>query len=244
MVAGTGAATALVAGLIWVRRRRARKAVAEAGESVLWADEQSDLSEPHTRPNSLEELLPDGLSASEKARAVYVSPVGDASSLREASLLELHQLSAKLLRRKQRGDHMAAMMLLHEHLHSFHQTSPWVFLELREHYRFIDKRAEWEVARIDFRKRFNQTAPHWVAPSTADVGLMEDSRLLQELSDLWPTRPTRDWMSKWLLGESERWGKPFSLPILGLGVYRDMLLLDRVLLDLQGTSPSGAAALF
>ncbi len=112
----------------------------------------------------LDDILPDSPDPFEKARTIYVTAIGETNSRREATLIDLHQLRGKLKRRRERGDNVAALLLLQQHLVDFRYTSPWVFLELLELYRLLDRPHEWDIARDAFRKRFGQNAPSWAAP--------------------------------------------------------------------------------
>ena len=111
----------------------------------------------------------------------------------------------------------------------FRYTSPWVFLELRELYKVLDRQSEWDVARDAFRKRFGQNAPQWASPSTEDAQLLDDAQLCAELTSYWPYREARMFVLRWMLGEHEMRQKCSGPPLLALGVYRDIMELDPIL---------------
>jgi hypothetical protein len=178
---------------------------------------------------SLDDILPEGRTAAESARAIYVTAIGETTSRREATLIDLHELNDKLQRRLKRGDQNAAVLLLQQHLVDFRYSSPWVFLELRELYLDLNLQQEWEVARDAFRARFGQNAPLWISLSTASAELLDDFQLCEGVSSLWPNRPARMWMLRWLLGEHDMRIKSMGPPLLPLGVYRDLMVLDRLL---------------
>lgn len=227
-------ALAAVASLGWlIERRRTRR----EQDSVLWADVQPAASSIVTKVNTLDDILPDSPNPAESARAIYVTAIGETNSRREATLIDLHQLQQKLERRRKRGDHVAAVLLLQQHLVDFRYTSPWVFLELRELYRQLDLEHEWEVARDAFRARFGQNAPLWATPSTADAQLLDDEHLCAGIAGQWPYRPARMWMLRWLLGEHEMRVRAMGPPLLPLGVYRDLMLLDDMLDDVMLAVP-------
>ena len=233
---------ALVASIGWaIERRRNRR----ESDSVLWADVQPRASSIVTRVNSLDDILPDGPDPAESARAIYVTAIGETNSRREATLIDLHQLNQKLRRRRKRGDLNAAVLLLQQHLVDFRYTSPWVFLELRELYQELALQQEWEIAREAFRDRFGQNAPLWAAPSTADAELLGDAHLCEGIVAQWPQRSVRMWILRWMLGEHDMRVKSLGPPLLPLGVYRDLMLLDDVLdeaLDIAATAGEGNAA--
>ncbi len=227
-------ALATVATLAWlIERRRTRR----EEDSVLWADVQPAASSLRTKINTLDDILPDSPNPAESARAIYVTAIGETNSRREATLIDLHQLHKKLERRRKRGDHVAAVLLLQQHLVDFRYTSPWVFLELRELYIHLDLEQEWEVAREAFSARFGQNAPLWESPSTADVELLEDEHLCAGIAGQWPYRPARMWILRWMLGEHESRARALGPPLLALGVYRELMLLDDLLDDVMLALP-------
>jgi hypothetical protein len=184
-----------------------------------------------TTAGGLSHILPDSPNPAEAARAIYVTAIGETISRREATLIDLHQLDRKLKRRRKRGDYVAAVLLLQEHLVDFRYTSPWVFLELLELYKQLDRKSEWDVARVAFRQRFGQVAPVWDEPSTRDTELLADAHLSVELEHVWPYRESRMFVLRWMLGENDVRKDSSGPPLLGLGVYRDLMLLDEVLDD-------------
>ncbi|MES2972578.1 MAG: hypothetical protein V4757_03175 [Pseudomonadota bacterium] len=226
---------ALLTSMGWLMERRRRR---QEEDSVLWADVQPAAAPSSivTRVNSLDDILPDDPNPAESARAIYVTAIGETTSRREATLIDLHQLDQKLERRRKRGDRNAAVLLLQQHLVDFRYTSPWVFLELRELYLELDLHAEWEVARDAFKTRFGQNAPTWGAQSTANAALLDDFQLCSGLSAQWPHRPARMWVLRWMLGEHDMRIKAMGPPLLPLGVYRDLMMLDTLLDDVMPAS--------
>lgn len=236
--AGGGARTVLLGGsallatLGWVFVRRQRRAQVEK-DSVLWARVQPPSASLRTIADELDQILPDGPSPAEAARAIYVQAVGETTSRREATVTDLQELQGKLRRRTLRGDNVAAVLLLQQHLTDFRYTSPWVFLELRELYKVLDRPAEWEVAREAFRQRFGQNAPLWTASSTAGAELISDLQLANDLVRYWRRREARVFILNWMLGNPEMRRRSNGPPLLPLGFYRDLLLLDQVLDDVM-----------
>jgi hypothetical protein len=226
---------AAVATFGWVVERRRRRLLETEKDSVLWADVQPPGASIMTTAGGLSQILPDSPNPAEAARAIYVTAIGETISRREATLIDLHQLGAKLTRRRKRGDNVSAVLLLQEHLVDFRYTSPWVFLELRELYKLLDRQQEWDIARVAFKQRFGQVAPAWDAPSTEDAQLIDDMLLAEELENVWPYREARMFVLRWMLGENEMRKKCNGPPLLGLGIYRDMMLLDKVLDDVMDT---------
>lgn len=232
-------AVAVVASLAWlIERRRTQR----EQDSVLWADVQTRASSLRSVGSGLDDILPDSPSPAESARAIFVTAIGETSSRREATLIDLHQLQRKLERRRKHGAHVAAVLLLQQHLVDFRFTSPWVFLELRELYLKLNRQTEWEVAREAFRARFGQNAPLWTAPSTADAQLLDDSQLCSGLAAKWPYRAARMWLLLWMLGEDDMRQRAMGPPLLPLGVYRDMMMLDDLLDDVMTVRPAPAPA--
>ncbi|MDB5872839.1 MAG: hypothetical protein JWQ07_2281 [Ramlibacter sp.] len=226
---------AMLASLGWMVERRRRRLLEIEKDSVLWADVQPPGSSIVTTAGGLNQILPDSPNPAEAARAIYVTAIGETNSRREATLIDLHQLDAKLSRRRQRGDNVSAVLLLQEHLVNFRYTSPWVFLELRELYKALDRGKEWEVARQAFGQRFSQNAPAWDAPSTAGAELLADTQLCHEVERHWPYREARMFVLHWMLGEQEMRHKGSGPPLLALGIYRDLMLLDTMLDDVMDT---------
>jgi hypothetical protein len=211
----------------WVVERRRRRELQTEKDSVLWAGVQSAgssiITEPSEPPRqettAVEASLQDGEAA----------PASSMVSRREATLIDLQQLEGKLRRRRGRGDLLGVALLLQQHLAEFRYTSPWVFLELREIEHLLGRGQEWELAREAFRARFGQRAPVWQAPSTAGAELAEDALIAQELAAQWPYREARMVIRRWVLGEAALPTEEYHAPILALGVYRDLLFLDRLL---------------
>ena len=230
---------ALVSSIGWVIERRRNR---RDHDSVLWADVQPATSSLVTRVKSLDDILPDNPNPAESARAIYVTAIGETSSRREATLIDLHQLDQKLQRRRKRGDVVAAVLLLQQHLVDFRYTSPWVFMELRELYKELALQQEWDVAREAFRARFGQNAPLWSAPSTASAELLDDTHLCNGIVGQWPLRPARMWILRWMLGEHDMRVKAMGPPLLPLGVYRDLMWMDSVLDDAMAIEASAATA--
>ncbi len=247
---GVGAA---VAGFAWLSHRKKVRALREQHDSVFWANVQPSLSSMPVDtqqslsteqfigehqgplvppPLSLDDILPDSPDPGEAARSIYVTGIGETTSRREATLIDLHQLERRLYKRLKRGNVVAATLLLQEHLVDFRYTSPWVFLELLELYRKLNKQNEWNIARDAFRNRFGQNAPMWQQPSTAHEELLSDPQLLKELTRVWPTRAARIWVLRWMLGDHHM-RDVAGPPLLGLGTYRDMMCLDGMLDDLM-----------
>jgi hypothetical protein len=158
---------------------------------------------------------------------------GDTPSRREATLVDLHALRERLQGLCARRQFSGAAELLEQHLADFRYTSPWVFLELRELYRQLDRRQEWELVRDAYRGRFGQNAPHWDASSTAGEEIAGDKQLSGELVRKWPQREARMFILRWMLGDALSRQKSFGPPQLALGVYREMLTLDAVLDELM-----------
>lgn len=232
------AGVALVAAMGWLYERRRRRLSETEKDSVMWAQVQTPGSSIVTTVGSLDDILPDSPDPAESARAIYVTAIGETNSRREATLIDLHQLGGKLTRRRDRGDIVAAVLLLQQHLVDFRFTSPWVFLELRELYKQLDRHKEWEIAREAFRARFGQNAPLWSTPSTADVDLIGDTQLCDDLISKWPYREARMFILRWMLGEHEMRQKSSGPPLLALGIYREIMFLDQVLDEVMITRPA------
>jgi hypothetical protein len=212
----------------WLVERRRRRELQTERDSVLWAGVQSADSSIITGPDEPprhDAAAADAPSLQAGEAALPNSPV----SRREATLIDLQQLEGKLRRRRGRGDLLGAAVLLQQHLAEFRYTSPWVFLELRDIELLLDRGQEWELAREAFRARFGQRAPVWQAPSSADAELAEDALIAQELAAQWPYREARMVIRRWVLGDATWSTAEYHAPILALGVYRDLLFLDRLL---------------
>ena len=237
------AGMAVFASLGWLVERRRRRALESEKDSVMWADKQPLSASLATNADRLDDILPDSPDPAEAARTIYVTAIGETSSRREATLIDLHQLHGKLARRRERGDTVAAILLLQQHLVDFRYTSPWLFLELRELYKLLDRHKEWDIAREAFSKRFGQNAPVWTAPSTADAELVDDAQLSREITRMWPYREARMYILHWMLGEHEMRQRCSGPPLLSLGVYRDLMALDHVLDVMMVMRPAVADSL-
>ena len=227
------AATTLLACVAWLMEHRRRRSLEVDRDSMLWADEVTQRrGGPAARlgVRGLSAVLPDGPDPDQAAHAiVYATAIAETNSRREATLIDLHELRGKLERRRERGDDASATQLLQRHLVDFRYTSPWVFLELRELYQAHGRRQEWTVAREAFKERFGQNAPAWEAPGTDEQELAGDAQLAGAITAAWPSRKARLVVVRWMLGENEMRKRACGPPLLGLGLYRDMLLLDSLL---------------
>lgn len=210
----------------WLLERRRRRELETDRDSVLWAGVQPPGSSIITELSD-GEVADDG-AASERPLPALAPPT-TAGARREATLTDLHELDGRLRRRRASGDLLAAVLLLQQHIADFRFTSPWVFLELRELYHLLSRERDWELAREVFLLRFGQRAPLWQAPSTAEAQLADDPVICDEIVPQWPFREARVAMLRWALGEPETPGAPHRPPVLALGVYRDLLFLDRLL---------------
>ncbi len=221
------ASFALAAGVGWLYERRRRVQLEEDGEAGHWAVTPAASQRRPSR--GIDETFPDGREIVEAADPVYVSVIGDTPSRREATLVDLHDLHARLEKLSTRRNFKAAAELLEQHLVDYRYSSPWVFLELRELYRKLDRPEEWELVRDAFRTRFGQNAPRWNAASTAAAEIADDQQLRGDLLRKWPQREARLFILRWMLGDAQSRQKSVGPPQLPLGVYRDMLLLDSIL---------------
>lgn len=219
----------------WLMERRRRRELEADKDSVLWAGVQPDGSSIITE-------VDEAIAAEEDPGAGALPPepassLTSTSARREATLSDLHDLDGRLRRRRASGDLLSAVLLLQQHLADFRFTSPWVFLELRELYHLLSRERDWELARELFQLRFGQRAPLWQAPSTAQAELVEDAVICDEITPDWPYRETRVAILRWVLGEPEIPDQPHQPPVLALGVYRDLLFVDRLLDGVQLTRP-------
>lgn len=226
----------------WMVERRRRRELQTEKDSVLWAGVQSASSSIFTNPGEPPRQEGEPAEAPPLHDGEAAPPTSQVSR-REATLIDLQQLEGKLRRRRGRGDLLGATVLLQQHLAEFRYTSPWVFLELRELAHVLGRDQEWELAREDFRARFGQRAPVWQAPSTADAELVDDALIAQELTSQWPYREARMVTRRWVLGEPTLPTEEYHAPILALGVYRDLLFLDRLLDRVMVSRPEPADSL-
>ena len=233
-VTWTLASLALAAGIGWVVERRRRLHGDVPDDSGRWRSTPAQ-SARRGSGSGTDDTFPDGRDIVTAAPPVYVSVIGDTPSRREATLVDLHELHERLLKLVTKRNPRAAAELLEQHLVDFRYSSPWVFLELRELYKQLDHREEWELVRDAFRTRFGQNAPQFDAPSTAGAELADDKQLCDELLRKWPHREVRMFILRWMLGDAQSRNKSFGPPQLSLGVYRDLLMLDSLLDEVMTT---------
>lgn len=232
---------AAVATAGWVVERRRRRELETDKDSVMWAGVQPAGSSIIT---TVDEAFLDEEAPATSPGAEGVPPdTTTVTSRREATLIDLHQLDGRLRRRRAQGDLLAATLLLQQHLSDFRFTSPWVFLELRQLHHLLRREQEWELAREAFRARFAQRAPLWQAPPTDHVQLCDDPLICGELLAHWPFRESRMIIRHWVLGEPDAQAQQHPAPILALGVYRDLLFLDRLLDRVMESRPARADSL-
>ncbi|GBL45376.1 hypothetical protein SFMTTN_1183 [Sulfuriferula multivorans] len=90
-----------------------------------------------------------------------------------------------------------AMTLLTEHIASHERSHPAVWYLLFDLYRDNGQRAEFELAQMRFRGRFNLVAPQWQnsPESEADsVGILSFPHVLECTARLWPTSACRTYL--------------------------------------------------
>ena len=90
-----------------------------------------------------------------------------------------------------------AMTLLTEHIASHERSHPAVWYQLFELYRDNGHKAEFELAQIRFRGRFNLVAPLWqdsMASETDSVGILSFPHVLECTARLWPTSACRTYL--------------------------------------------------
>ena len=90
-----------------------------------------------------------------------------------------------------------AMTLLTEHITSHERSHPAVWYQLFELYRDNGHKAEFELAQIRFRGRFNLVAPLWqdsMASETDSIGILSFPHVLECTARLWPTSACRTYL--------------------------------------------------
>ncbi len=232
------ASMALAAGVGWLYERRRRVQLQMEADSALWPTKRG-AARKQPAPTGLDVTQPNS-SALNSATLSYASVLGETASRREATLVDLHELQESLEQLRAKRNFSAAAVLLEEHLIDFRYSSPWIFLELRELYKESGQAEEWDLARDAFRARFGQNAPQWKAPSTATDCLADDQQLCQDLLRKWPFRDARLYILRWMLGDAQSRKKDSGPPLLTLGIYRDMMLLDSLLDEVMATRPDVA----
>ena len=232
------ASVALAAGVGWIYERRRRMQLQIEADSAFWPSRRGAAKKSPVA-TGLDVTLPNSRDLI-SAPVSYASVLGETASRREATLVDLHELHENLEQLRVKRKQNEAAVLLEQHLIDFRYTSPWIFLELRELYRELDQPEEWELARDAFRARFGQNPPQWNAPSTATDSLIDDQQLCQDLLRKWPYRDARLFILRWMLGDALTRKKNFGPPLLTLGIYRDMMLLDSMLDEVMATRPAVA----
>lgn len=90
-----------------------------------------------------------------------------------------------------------AMTLLTEHIASHERSHPAVWYLLFELYRDNGQRAEFELAQMRFRRRFNLVAQQWQDSSESEadsVGILSFPHVLECTARLWPTSACRTYL--------------------------------------------------
>ncbi len=222
------ASFALAAGVGWVYERR-RRILLERGLVAAARPTEHRARSVGTLQRTVEDSAADSSEVGAIGPSVHVLSISETTSRREATLVDLHQLLDNLKQLRGKRDIHGAGDLLEAHLVDFRYTSPWVFLELRELYRELERPHEWELAREAFRIRFGQNAPQWSAASTSGAEIGDDTQLCAELLRKWPRREARLFIVRWMLGDAASRQNSSGPPQLALGIYRDMMFLDALL---------------
>lgn len=94
-----------------------------------------------------------------------------------------------------------AMTLLTEHIASHERSHPAVWYLLFDLYRDNGQRAEFELAQMRFRGRFNLVAPQWQTSAESEgdsVGILSFPHVLECTARLWPTSACRTYLESLL----------------------------------------------
>jgi hypothetical protein len=120
---------------------------------------------------------------------------------------------------------VAEQALLH-HIRTYPDTSAWVYMELFQLYRAMDKRHEFEEWSMRYRTQFNRLAPTWQESAMEGKGLMRYDLALSQLTQAWAQGRTMWLLEQWLVGEA------FMRRLMDPGACREVLFLYELCLSL------------
>jgi hypothetical protein len=155
-------------------------------------------------------------------------PAGHMPDLRwvPQPMQELLALNRALTDWRANGQWPVAEQALLHHIRTYPDTSAWVYMELFQLYRAMDKRQEFEEWSMRYRTQFNRLAPTWQESAMEGKGLMRYDLALSQLTQAWAQGRTMWLLEQWLVGEA------FMRRLMDPGACREVLFLYELCLTL------------
>lgn len=139
-------------------------------------------------------------------------------------LIDLHDKADFFLSIGETGQ---AIGVLEAHVHDQVDTSALAWLDLLDLYHSLDKRADYERLRGEFRERFMAQVPDFDHFGQAGDSLEDYGRAVDRIVALWPSRKVLDVIAESI---SRQPGQPDAEPF-SLEAYRELVLLYHVARD-------------
>lgn len=137
------------------------------------------------------------------------------------------------------GQHDQAIAILESHVHDQVETSALAWMDLLEQYHKLDRRADYERLRSEFRQRFAVQVPdfdHFDQPTSS---LENYGRALSRIVALWPSKRVLNVIEESIFRKPGLPGaEPFSLE-----AYRELVLLYHIAKDVAPEDDSVSAPL-
>jgi hypothetical protein len=197
----------LAAGLLWSRRRGARR-------EVQWRPRQV-----------LARAGPEIAAQTPKATSKRAPPAPGAGDALAVS--ELSQVTEEARVYVELGHHDRAIEVLQEHIRTLPRSMPAAWLMLLDLYHVTDRRQEFRRLAEDFHLHFNVQTPVWEGFAPDDHGsdgLAAFPHIAKQVTDLWRKPECRTYLER-LLNDHREGGRT-GLP---LATYADVLTLLQVL---------------
>jgi pilus assembly protein FimV len=137
------------------------------------------------------------------------------------------------------GQHEQAIAVLESHIHDQVETSALAWMDLLELYHKVDKRADYERLRNEFRQRFTAQVPDFEHFDQPTSSLENYGRALSRIVALWPSRRVLSVIEESIFRKPGLPGaEPFSLE-----AYRELVLLYLIAKDVAPDEDSRAGEL-
>jgi hypothetical protein len=234
LVVGAGAAAAAAA------------AAADEGDDVMIGGSSASgafKAKQAARAKSFDQDFPDvdatleDVDGEPLAKADFaMSLPGVARSVNAEELIDIQQQADFFV---SLGQHDQAVELLKEHIASSAETSPLTYLDLLNIYHAVNRRAEYDVLRRAFNRKFNGNVPEFDAYSGAGEGLEAYPKAISRIESLWPTPRVLEVIEESIFRKPESAEEGFDM-----SAYRELMFLYGVAKELvdEDMQPSRSGA--
>ncbi len=220
--------------LVWLGRRSRRRAQGlGASEAVAVAPEAQAVAAPAPRQTAAPVRAPSEATSAIAAMAIpHAGPAASAPAASADELLDIQQ-KADFFIAVGRMDEAVALM--EAQLDEPMGGMPYVWLDLLDMCRRMERPDDYERIRDRFQRRFSAHVPAFHAARTDSGGLERYPRVLSRIQVLWPSAKALDVIETALFEGPAPGAIPFDLQ-----ATRDLLLLYGVLLEMLSEAQAQA----